>query len=175
MEIWMWQGIITPHMMGLAAALTKRGCEVTYVAENEMREDRRALGWTVGDSGHVRTHVASSPDATRDLARSAPSDVAHICSGFRGNGAVGSAVRCLESRGAQPWIVMETVNDVGLKGALRRGEYWHQVARARAHIGGVLAIGYRTRGWLIERGMPAERVYLFTYFLDAPSLWVLGS
>jgi len=68
---------------------------------------------------------------------------------------------------------METVNDVGLKGALRRGEYRRQVVRARAHISGVLAIGYRTPGWLIERGMSAERVYRFTYFLDAPSLWVL--
>jgi len=43
-EIWIWQGIISPHMMGLAVALTKRGCEVTYVAESEMREDRRRSG-----------------------------------------------------------------------------------------------------------------------------------
>lgn len=172
-SIGFWQGIISPHMAGLAVALARRGCEVNYVAQQEVSEDRRRQGWGVPELPGVALRIADSVEAVRSLAQSMPQDSIQICGGLRGNGLIGVAQDVFARRGVPHWVIMETVEDAGWRGILRRLEYARLFRRWRSHLSGVLAIGERTPTWVVARGMPAERVFPFAYFLPtiAASEW----
>lgn len=166
--IWFWQQIVSPHMAGLAAALVRQGCEVTYVAEKLMSESRERQGWTLPDLGGARLMLAPSSDAVRELVNAVSPNSIHICQGIRGNGLVGCAQRILAQRGLRQWVVMETVDDVGWLGVLKRLEYRRLFSMKDGRIEGVLATGHQTPRWLVNRGVSPKRVFPFTYYLPDP-------
>lgn len=163
--IWVWQRIVSPHMAGLVSALAQQGCDVTYVAEQVMSEDRARQGWTPPDLGSAHLEIASTVAAVQALVDSAPPNSIHICQGLRGNGLVSKAQVALAQRQLRQWVVMEMVDDTGWCGVLKRLEYWRLFAQWRKRLEGVLATGLRTPNWVVARGMPAERVFPFAYFL----------
>jgi glycosyltransferase involved in cell wall biosynthesis len=169
-EIWFWQRIISPHMAGLAIALARRGCKVTYVAEQAMSADRTKQGWAVPVLADVNLIYIESRLAVTSLVFSAPGDAVHICQGIRANGLVAYTQRLLASRGFQSWVVMETVNDAVWFGALKRAEYSRLFHKYAASLQGVLACGHRTVHWVAERGLPHTMVFPFAYFLPDNNL-----
>lgn len=164
-EAWFWQRIVTPHMAELAAALARQGSEVIYVAEQPMSADRAEQGWIVPQLPGVRLELAATAKSSATLVASAPPDSIHICQGLRGNGLVRHAQSAIKARGLRQWVVMETVDDAGWRGAIKRLEYRRLFAIWRQHLQGVLAIGHTTPAWITARGMPANRVFPFAYFL----------
>ncbi|WP_162527450.1 glycosyltransferase family 4 protein [Casimicrobium huifangae] len=169
-RIWLWQNIFSPHMAGLAVALARRGCEVTYVAEQALTADRAQQGWLPPSLEGVTLKLMRSAAAVDELVASAPPDGIHICSGIRSNGMVAVAQRALGQRRLCQWVVMETVDDVGWRGVLKRLAYRRLFMQKRQQVQGVLAIGHRTPGWVAARGVPPDRVYPFAYFLPGPDL-----
>ena len=163
--IWIWQDIVSPHMAGLAAALARQGCEVVYVAERSITQDRASQGWTLPDLGSARLELAPTRVAVHSLVEAAPIDSIHICQGIRGNGLVREAQRTLAARGLRQWVLLETVDDIGCRGVLKRLEYRRLLMQWCGRIEGVLAIGHSTSAWVVARGMPAARVFPFAYFL----------
>ena len=172
-EIWFWQRIISPHMAGLAVALARRGHAVTYVAERAMSEDRARQGWQPPSLHGVTLRIADSEQAVRQAVDAAAPTSVHICQGIRANGLVGRAQRLLARRGLRQWVVMETVDDDGPRGWVKRAVYRVHFLRWRRHLAGVLASGWRTADWVRARGVPAARVFPFAYFLPdaAPAVW----
>ena len=167
--VWFWQRIVTPHMAGLVAAMAAEGRDVTYVAERPMSEDRAAMGWRQPDLGGA--HLLFCPDAaavTR-LVAEAPANSIHICQGLRGNGLIGVAGEALARRGLRRWIILETIENDGWRGLLRRLVYRRLIGAQRGRIEGMLAIGDRTPDWLAARGMPRVHIFPFTYFLPEPA------
>src|SRR5690606_22698294 len=156
--VWFWQRIVSPHMAVLASALAAQGREVTYVAEQEMSADRAAQGWIAPSLGAAELRFAPSREAVRDAVREAPANSIHICQGLRSNGLVGEAQTGLAERGLRQWAILETVEDSGWRGVLKRLEYRRLIHRGRTRLQGVLAIGDQTATWLAARGMPAERI-----------------
>jgi glycosyltransferase involved in cell wall biosynthesis len=167
--VWFWLRIVTPLMAGLAAALAARGVEVTLVAEQEMSPARTALGWQTPTPSGVRLCLAPTAQKVDALAHTAPSRSIHICEGLRGNGLIGRAQQQLAQRGLRQWVAMETVNDPGWRGALKRLDYQRRIRFWRSRIEGILAIGYKAPGWYAARGMPTERIFPFAYFLPPTS------
>lgn len=163
--VWFWQRIVSPHMAGLASALAGRGVDVTYAAERPMSADRAAQGWRTPDLGGARLAYVEDAAAASRLARSAPEDSVHICQGLRGNGVVATAQAVLAERGLTQWVVMETVEDAGWSGLVRRLEYRRLIVSRRTAVSGYLATGHETADWLVARGARADRVFPFAYFL----------
>ena len=168
-EVWFWQTVVSPHMQGLASELAERGRTTVYVAEQPMSDDRARQGWTPPALGAARLELVPSAESVRALVDAAPSDSVHLCQGIRGNGLVGVAQQALARRRLAQWVVMETVDDEGVRGMLKRsvysGLFWH----GRKMLAGVLATGRHTPDWVVARGMPRERVFPFAYFLpDRP-------
>ena len=99
------------------------------------------------------------------------------CQGLRGNGLVSAAQKRLRQRHAAQWVVMETVEDSGWRGAIKRMLYHVLFMRRRAYLQGVLATGWRTPAWVQARGVPAAKVFPFAYFLPdvAPAVEVVAS
>lgn len=174
--MWFWQRIVSPHMAHLAVALARYGCRVTYVAEQAISADRLQQGWAAPELPPVNLIYAATDTATKSVARRAPAHSIHICQGIRSNGLVSIAQRELSAHGLRQWVVMETVEDSGWRGIIKRMEYRRLFRARRDSLQGVLAIGYRTMDWVAARGMPAERVYPFAYFLpDAKARTEVGS
>lgn len=168
-EIWFWQRIVSPHMAGLAASMARLGCRVIYVAEHSMSLDRVALGWQVPDLGGAQLRFVPDAAAVAALVDTAESSSVHICQGIRANGGVGIAQRLLAQRGLRQWVVMETVDDAGFVGQIKRRVYSMLLRLRRCWYEGVLATGYTTAEWVVARGMPQERVFSFAYFLPDPA------
>lgn len=167
--IWFWQRIVTPHMAKLARSLAKQGWKVVYVAETMMSEERQAQGWEVPSLDGVELKYLTIENV-RDLVETAGPEVHHLCQGVRNNGLISGVQRELKRRGIKSWIMMETVEDIGIKGIIKRLEYARLFLRYRKQIRGVLAIGHKTEGWLMSLGLPSEKVFPFAYFLDETPL-----
>lgn len=169
-RIWLWQNIISPHMASLAVALARHGCDVVYVAQQSMSEDRVQQGWSSPSLDGVRLESMPSAESVRQLVGSAPPESTHICSGIRSNGLIGLAQKALARRQLQQWIVMETVENTGWRGVLKRLEYRRLFMLRGRHVRGVLGIGHSTPAWISARGMPENKVYPFAYFLPNPAV-----
>ena len=164
-EIWFWQRIISPHMAGLAVALARRGCRVIYVAERALSDDRKQLGWAAASLEGVALRIVQSSTAADACLDEATAGSVHLCQGLRGNGYVRAAQARLAARGLRQLVLMETVNDTGLKGSIKRAVYAMLFRTRHASLEGVLATGVRTPAWVAARGMPAAGVFPFSYFL----------
>lgn len=168
-EVWFWQRIVTPHMAALAVALAQRGMKVTYVAEKAMSDDRARQGWQLPALPGVDLRLLNERLSVAQVVASASADTIHLCQGIRGNGLIGVAQRRMRRLGARQWIVMEMVDDRGMIGRIKRLDYRLLLSHWRRDWQGVLAIGTHTPSWVVARGMPAERVFPFAYFLEAPT------
>lgn len=164
--VWFWQRMVTPHMMGLAKAVAARGCAVTYVAETLEDPARARQGWEVPDTTGVELKIVSGAEDAAKLVRLAPRGSVHLCQGLRGNGVVATVQRQLAESGLTQWAMLETVDDSGVSGAVKRLCYGLLVRRAARVQQGLLAIGGTTASWLCARGMPPRQVYPFAYFLE---------
>lgn len=164
-EIYFWQQIISPHMAVLAAALARQGARVTYVAQRTMSTERARQGWQAPDLPGVDVRLAATTADVQALVAQAPKEAMHVCQGIRGNGMVRVAQGALAARGCPFWVTMETVEDVGTRGLVKRAVYRWLFWRWRKHVQGVLAIGRNTPAWLAGLAVPAIKIFPFTYFL----------
>jgi len=152
-------------MAELAEALAARGRQVTYIVERLMSPRRASQGWQAQTLEKACLRFAPNVDAVHQLVNQAPTDSIHICQGFRGNRLIGAAQQALAARELKQWVIMETVDDVGWRGPLKRLVYRHLIYSRQTSLEGVLATGHATPDWLIRRGMPRECVFPFAYFL----------
>lgn len=156
-------------MVGLAAALARQGHSVSFIAERELTEQRRQLGWTVPKLDGL-THISNCTRTDFErIARSTPSDAINIVQGIRGNGLVKFAQKILQKRSMRQWVVLETVEDCGWRGVVRRLEYKRILRRKSSSIELILAIGQTTPAWIEQRGVPKGKILPFAYFLDISS------
>ena len=174
-SIWFWQTMVTPHMAVLAAALAERGFKVNYVANENLSKERIHQGWKMPELGKVKLLLAPNKDTVIRYALNAPKDSIHLCQGLRGNGLVSYAQRVIRKRNLRHWAMMETVDDTGWTGFIRKILYRILFLYWRNHLTGVLAIGQNTLDWFVARGMERNRVYPFAYFLKKPSISNLSS
>ena len=158
-------------MAFLADAVAAQGRPVTYVANQPMSGDRAQLGWQPPSLKYARLEIAPDLQSVEALVSNAPPDSIHICEGIRSNGLVGVAQKLLARRGLKQWVVMETVDDSGWFGFLKRPLYRYHFWRHRQNLSGILATGVNTRSWVVSRGVAEQKVFPFAYFLEAPKLF----
>ncbi|MDD3948974.1 MAG: glycosyltransferase [Anaerolineaceae bacterium] len=163
--IYFWQRTVSPHMAGLVAAIAQRGHIVICVAEQLLSRERAQQGWTTPSLGRARLELAPTATTVRTLAETASPNAIHICQGIRSNGLVELAQRALAMRQCKQWVIMETVEDTGWQAILKQLEYQRLFHRWNKCLQGVLAIGHRTTSWVVQHGIPSDRVYPFAYFL----------
>lgn len=166
-DIWIWQRMVTPHMANLATSLAAMGINVTYVAECEISEDRKAQGWVSPDLPGVNLLYIPNRSEIKNLISNASTDSIHICQGMRGNGSISFAQSQISKKGLRQWVVMETVNELKWHKYIKRLEYRRIIHSISKNIDGILAIGHTTPSWLVSRGMQSNKIYPFTYFLPS--------
>jgi glycosyltransferase involved in cell wall biosynthesis len=164
-NIYIWQYLVSPHVVSFANALHKIGFKVIYVAEQVVSEDRRNLGWVTPHLDGPNLRLISKKSDIESIIGSVPKNSIHLCQGIRGNGLIGYAQKELKKTSQRQFIIMETVDDSGLLGVIKRLVYRVLFFMWRKHVAGVFAIGSKTENWIISLGMPESKVFPFTYFL----------
>jgi glycosyltransferase involved in cell wall biosynthesis len=163
--IWIWQEMISPHMLPLAIALVDLDFEVIFVVRIAMSSARLQQGWEVPDCGNVSLVVADSKNKVTALLKTADPKSIHICQGIRSNGLIGYAQKILANRGMVQWVAMETVDEVGFTASLKRLIYRIILLFRKDFFIGFLAIGTKTSNWIVQRGALPNNVFTFAYFL----------
>ena len=167
-SIWFWQQMVTPHMAALASALATRGFKVIYVANEILSKKRSNQGWEKSKLEKAKLLLARSKDDVIRYALYAPKNSIHLCQGLRGNGLIKYAQKVIRKRNLSHWVMVETIDDIGLLGTIKRIVYRLLFFYWYKKITGVLAIGRNTPEWFIARGIDRNRIYPFAYFLKEP-------
>jgi glycosyltransferase involved in cell wall biosynthesis len=131
--------------------------------------DRARLGWSEPEMGQVRVKILSDLKVAERLIDESKPQSIHICQGIRGNSSISKVHEILAARRSRQWIIMETVDDNSVFGPFKRWEYARLFHSTENSIEGILAIGHKTTNWIVDRGVPAAKVYPFAYFLPAVS------
>lgn len=163
--VYIWQRTLSPHFTGFARHLACHGIETVLVYNHALDPARVNIGWSEERPDHIAIVHASDRRAVEKAVNSSPKGAVHIVQGLARNGLVGHATRCLRRARARIWVSMETLDDAGLNGCLRRIEYRLRLLFVRHSIERFLAIGRKTPAWLAARGVDARRISPFTYFL----------
>lgn len=164
--IWFWQRMRTPHMGAIAEAMAEQGHRVTFVANSVLSRERVKEGWQKARLNKAIFILATNKNAAIHLARNAPKNSIHLCQGFHSNGLVSNAQKILRDRGLRHWIIIEKIDESGLKGKFKKLLYRMLVFYWKKNLQGILAIGHGTKDWIIERGIEKKKVYPFAYFLN---------
>ncbi len=152
-------------MSALAEVLAGLGIKVTYCADLVTLPERKKLGWVVPTFKRAYLQSIRSREMAIDICRSADPDVVHLCEGLRGNGYVSDVQSELQRLRRSFWVMMEAVDERGLKGLPKKAIYKILFARKARSIAGVLAIGETTPGWVSCRA-GSLKVVPFAYFPD---------
>lgn len=160
-----WQRMLTPHMTELAREVARLGVEVHYVTEQALSDERRAMGWVVGDLAEIGVHYVDTPEAARGLVDRLPAQAVHITQGVRANGLVADAQKRIMARGARHYPIMEKVDLRGRIGRIKPLVYAARFWAIAGRTEGLLAIGEGTADWIARHSPRSLRVFPFAYFL----------
>lgn len=170
-EIWFWQLTISPHMVYVAKELDRKGYKVNFVARQALTEKRKKMGWDTKNLSNINIFILNHDDEYKDIINDLGNNCIHIVQGIRGNGYITNLIKIFKNNNTKFWVVMETVNQIGMFGFLKNIEYSRLFFKYKKNISGVLAIGYKTPSWLNSIGVANDKIYPFSYFLE-PSVLV---
>lgn len=155
-------------MAGLARGLATQGFKVTYVASELVSASRAEQGWAVPDLAGVSLERHPGVKQLDRWVMQFSRNAVHIAQGLKRNGYIADAVSALRRRHARWGAIMESVDDRGARGWIKRLDYASVLGRRSVRPDFVLGIGLRTPGWIAARGFPCDRVFPFAYFLEPP-------
>lgn len=168
--IYFWQLTISPHMVYLANELSKNGYQVNVIARESLSQERKEMGWATKELNGVNILILDRVSNYEKILKNVNSEAIHIVQGIRGNGYITELMKKFRKNKSRFWIIMETVNEIGFLGFIKKIEYARLFFRYKKNINGVLAIGYNTPNWLKSVGANPKKIYPFSYFLEPSSV-----
>ena len=165
MKIYFWQEFVSPHIAYLIDRVASKGIEVNLVVNKIITKDRKQLGWKKFKLFFAKiTYFKNIKDQfSKNFFLK---DSINICQGLIFNGFIQVVQNYLRKKNLNHWIIMEKINDQGLKGNLRKLLYNFLFILWRRKISGILAIGNGALEWYSDRGFDDKKIFPFAYFLN---------
>jgi len=169
-----WDPCTSPHKADFFESLARCSPDIDLIccAQNNLLEERKALGWTVKSSVCYRTIIAPSLIEINHLVDDEIYSTLHVFSGIRHVPIIIAGLKAVRKSGARFAIWHEPRVREGWKGDVRFVQSWLVEGWLRKHVEFVLAIGRNGPPWFISTGYPPDRVFPFAYFVDPPKLRV---
>jgi glycosyltransferase involved in cell wall biosynthesis len=167
--IYFWEPSLSPHKIGLVAALAAR-IDVErciYVTQLGLDEDRSALGWTVDGSEAFEVHIAPDSAAIDRIFATAPDNAIHLFSGIHWVPCIVKGLASAIRHNARFGILSEPRVLEGIPGKLRLLHSWITERSIRRHTDFVLAIGGNGPRWFRLAGYGSSKIFPFAYFLGS--------
>jgi glycosyltransferase involved in cell wall biosynthesis len=140
--------------------------EVRVIADEDISQERRLMGWHSVDYGDAEVIVAPTPTQRQGLLRASRTADAHLFSGLGSYaGTNRSFTDLIRGHRNHVSILTESWEPVGLRGILRNAKYRLLARRYAAAIDSVFTIGGLARQQFVDVGIPAQKVWPFGYFV----------
>lgn len=165
MKIYFWQEFVSPHIAYLIDRIASKGIEVNLVVDKVITKDRKQLGWIKFKLFFAKL-IYFKNIKNKFSNNFFLSDSINICQGLIFNGFIQVVQNYLKKKNLNHWIIMEKINDQGLKGNLRKLIYNFLFILWKRKINGILAIGSKSSEWYTNRGFDKKKIFPFAYFLN---------
>lgn len=165
-----WEPCESPHKSDLFTRLAALApdIEVICCADTALPQARREQGWSVPEAAGWRTVIAPDARQIAQLVGEARETTLHIFSGIRWVPSIVAGLAEVRRTGARFALLAEPRVREGWRGALRFAQSWFTEGWLRRRAAFVLAIGRNGPLWFRSVGYPADRIFPFAYFVDAP-------
>lgn len=166
MRIVFWLEELSLHFSATIRAMAESH-EVTVVAQEELQERRRDLGWVIPDFGKAKIVVGPDAEAIGALVAERASDHIHILVGTRGEFFEAVTAACLYHR-ARFGVYGEAPHPEGLRVVGKWGLYALKGLRLSPRIGFFLALGRGGVRWYKQCGYPPDKLFPCAYATEDP-------
>jgi glycosyltransferase involved in cell wall biosynthesis len=153
-------------MVQLARMLALKGISVHFAVEEDMSEQRLALGWTATSVSEVSFHRFTTVIEIKQILMKLRPDAIHITQGIRANGQVALVQNELMAMRAAHYAIMESVDLRGISQFIKPLLYAKNFWRLRNSLLGIMAIGRGTDSWIRRLAPKKIKVIPFAYFLE---------
>ncbi len=164
-----WLCIMSPHMSELVRALASMPDHtVTVVAEQELGEIRKSIGWNPPDCSPARVLIRPQDNEIEQLiVRSGQESVHMIGAGKRGS--INRRVLSpLAKTGAMVGLMSEGGDNRGILGLARRAKYFLDRYFIQDKIDFLIAMGQSGVRWYEFAGYSSSRIFPFIYVTERP-------
>ncbi|MGD0733403.1 MAG: glycosyltransferase [Terracidiphilus sp.] len=168
-----WLNIVSPHLSGLLRSLALIPDQsVTVVAEHEMPEVRKEIGWNTPDCSPARVSVGPHDEEIEQLIqRGAGQESVHVIGGGMKPGSLNRRVlpRLARTR-ATVGLMSEGANNLGIQGIARRVMYSMDRFFIEDKLDFIIAMGQSGVRWYKSAGYDASHVFPFMYVTERPAV-----
>ena len=163
MRMVFWLRMLSFHQSATIRALASMGHDVFVVADQELSEERRALGWPVPKFGAARVLVTRDQIAISDVIKDLGKDTIHVVVGVRDSVNGYTALKTCIRQGVRIGFMSEAAQWHGLLGHVRRMVHVKDRLRFGGRFDFVLAMGQNGVDWFRSCGYPSEKLFLYGY------------
>jgi len=166
-----WLNIVSPHLSELVRGLASMPHqEVTVIAEHEMAERRKAMGWKPPDCSPARVLIGpQNAEIEQALERGQGSESIHIVGGELKRGSLNRRVLPhLARTGAMVGLMSETADNRGIPGLARKVKYALQRYFVEDKLDFIVAMGQVGVRWYTAAGYDPSRIFPFMYVTKRP-------
>ena len=153
----------------LIRSLAAQGHQVTVIAECELTDHRRAMGWSVPDMGSASIICAAEDEVIWKTCATFDSDSVFIVHGFRGYRVGRLGLQYALQNARRVGFLLEGGDPHGVAGWLRRSLYTFEGLKLKQGVQFLLAMGQNGVRWYRQCGYPDSKVFPFGYFMEIPS------
>jgi glycosyltransferase involved in cell wall biosynthesis len=165
-----WQNIVSPHLSSIARAVASMpGQTVTVVAESELPERRRSIGWRTPDCSPASVLIRPTDEDVERLLRGDHGELSvHLLCGLPDVALNRRVLLQMAQVGSVVGLVSEMADNRGILGLARRAKYRLDRYRMGQRLDFILAMGQLGVEWFESAGYDSSRIFPFAYVTEAP-------
>jgi len=168
-----WLNIVSLHLSELVRALASMPDQtVTVVAEHELAERRKAIGWNTPDCSPAHVLIGPSDVEIEEvIARHHGQKSVHIIGGGFKSGSLNRRVLFrFANSGALIGLMSESADSRGILGSARRAKYFLERYSVGDKLDFIVAMGQAGVQWYKSVGYNSFRIFPFIYVTERPNL-----
>lgn len=168
-----WLDIVSIHLSGLVRALALMPDQsVTVVAEHELSERRKAIGWSTPDCSPAQVLISpSDAEVEQIIGQDRGRESVHIIGGGVKRGSLNRRIlsRLAKTR-SEVGLMLEAADSRGVLGLARRAKYSLDRFSVEDKLDFIVAMGQVGVQWYKAAGYDSSRIFPFAYVTERPVL-----
>lgn len=170
---WMfWLSVVSPHISEALRALASMPDQiVTVVAEHELSEVRKSMGWNTPDCSPARVLIEPLPAEIEQLIETGScKDTIHMIAIEKRGSLNRRVLPRLAKTGAMVGLMSETVDNRGILGLIRRAKYCLERYSIEDKVDFLVVVGQVGVRWYRQVGYDPSRIFPLIYVTERPTL-----
>jgi glycosyltransferase involved in cell wall biosynthesis len=163
MNLCFWWSLVSQHQSAYVRELAHEN-DVVVVAERQVSDDRKQLGWSVPELGKARIVIDPTQSQVQKLLRESGERI-HILQGWKGC-RLSRQVLSSPSRPSRLGVVVEACDERGARGFARTMYYRALLANPHSKVDFVLSMGSMGETYYRKRGIQPNCLFPFCYTVE---------